>query len=50
MNTAPAAQALAEKHGVDTPITREVCALLFEGKSAQEAIKDLLSRAPKRES
>ena len=50
VNTAPAAQALAEQHGVDTPITREVCALLFEGKSAQEALKGLLSRDPKRES
>ena len=50
VNTAPAARALAEQHGVDTPITREVCALLFEGKSAQEALQDLLSRDPKRES
>jgi glycerol-3-phosphate dehydrogenase (NAD(P)+) len=50
VNTAPAARALAEQHGVDTPITREVCAVLFEGKSAQEALKGLLSRDPKRES
>jgi glycerol-3-phosphate dehydrogenase (NAD(P)+) len=50
VNTAPAARALAAQHDVDTPITREVCALLFEGKSAQEAIADLLSRDPKRES
>ena len=50
VNTAPAALALAEQHGVDTPITREVCAVLFEGKSAQEALKGLLSRDPKRES
>jgi glycerol-3-phosphate dehydrogenase len=32
------------------PITREVCALLFENKSAQEGLADLLSRDPKRES
>ena len=50
VNTAPAALALAVQHGVETPITREVCALLFEGKSAQEALKGLLSRDPKRES
>jgi len=50
VNTAPAARSLAEQHGVDTPITREVCAVLFEGKSAQEALKGLLSRDPKRES
>ena len=50
VNTAPAARALAEKHGVEVPITREVCALLFENKSAQEGLADLLSRDPKRES
>ena len=50
VNTAPAARALAEEHDVETPITREVCAVLFEGKSAQDALADLLSRDPKRES
>lgn len=50
VHTAPAARALAAEHGVETPITREVCALLFEGKSAQSALTDLLSRDPKRES
>ena len=50
VNTAPAARALAEQHGVEVPITREVCALLFENKSAQEGLADLLSRDPKRES
>jgi glycerol-3-phosphate dehydrogenase (NAD(P)+) len=50
VNTAPAARALAAQYGVETPITREVCALLFEGKSAQGALADLLSRDPKRES
>lgn len=50
VHTAPAARTLAAEHGVETPITREVCALLFEHKSAQEALADLLSRDPKRES
>ena len=50
VHTAPAALALAAEHDVETPITREVCAVLFEGKSAQDALADLLSRDPKRES
>lgn len=50
VNTAPAARALAEQHGVEVPITREVCALLFENTSAQEGLANLLSRDPKRES
>ena len=50
VNTAPAALALAGEHGVEVPITREVCAMLFEGKSALESLTDLLSRDPKRES
>lgn len=50
VNTAPAVRALAAQLGVETPITREVCAVLFEGKSAQDALADLLSRDPKRES
>jgi len=50
VHTAPAARALAAELGVETPITREVCAVLFEGKSAQDALADLLSRDPKRES
>jgi glycerol-3-phosphate dehydrogenase (NAD(P)+) len=50
VHTAPAALALAHEHGVELPITREVCALLFEGKSAQTALAALLGRDPKRES
>jgi glycerol-3-phosphate dehydrogenase (NAD(P)+) len=50
VSTAPAVRSLAAEHGVETPITREICALLFEGKSAQDAIQALLSRDPKRES
>jgi glycerol-3-phosphate dehydrogenase (NAD(P)+) len=49
VHTAPAARALAEAHGVDVPITREVVALLFEGKPAMAALADLLARDPKRE-
>ncbi len=49
VNTARPAQSLAAAHGVDVPITREVCALLFEGKSANDALAALLARDPKRE-
>ena len=50
VHTAPAALALAKEHDVELPITREVCALLFEGKSAMDALAALLGRDPKRES
>ena len=50
VHTAPAALALAQERAVDLPITREVVAVLFEGKSAPEALSALLGRDPKRES
>ena len=40
---------LAQQHGVDMPITREVHALLFEGKPVREALNDLMSRDPAEE-
>jgi glycerol-3-phosphate dehydrogenase (NAD(P)+) len=49
VSTAPAARTLAQAHAVDVPITREVCALLYEGKPATAALADLLARDPKRE-
>ena len=49
VSTAPAARALAQANAVDVPITREVVALLFEGKPAMTALADLLARDPKRE-
>jgi glycerol-3-phosphate dehydrogenase (NAD(P)+) len=49
VHTAPAALALAQAHDVEVPITREVVALLFEGKPATAALADLLARDPKRE-
>jgi glycerol-3-phosphate dehydrogenase (NAD(P)+) len=50
VNTAPAALALAAEHGIEVPITREVCAVLFDGKTPHDALAALLSRDPKRES
>lgn len=49
VTTAPAARALASQHGLEVPITSEVCALLYEGKSPEDALADLLARGPKRE-
>ena len=41
--------ALADRHGVDVPITREVHAVLFEGKDPRDAVVDLMTRAPREE-
>jgi len=47
--TAKAALALAHKAKVEVPIIHEVNRVLFEGVSAKEALKSLLSRAAKSE-
>jgi glycerol-3-phosphate dehydrogenase (NAD(P)+) len=39
-----AALALARRHGVDMPITRAVCAVLFEGLAPRAAVQGLLTR------
>jgi glycerol-3-phosphate dehydrogenase (NAD(P)+) len=44
-----AVAALARKHRVDMPITEEVCRILFEGKPAKAALRDLMNRDPKKE-
>ncbi|HUQ43707.1 MAG TPA: NAD(P)H-dependent glycerol-3-phosphate dehydrogenase [Candidatus Limnocylindria bacterium] len=47
--TVDAALALADRHGVEMPIAREVHNALFEGKSVQRCLIDLLSRESKDE-
>ena len=47
--TVQAALALAERFGVDMPIAREVARALFEGKSVQRCMVDLLARESKDE-
>jgi glycerol-3-phosphate dehydrogenase (NAD(P)+) len=42
--TVRAAVALAERHGVDLPIAREVHAVLYEGKDVRASVQDLLAR------
>lgn len=47
--SAKAARGLAKKYEVDMPIVEEVNAILFEGKSAEAALKDLMFRERKSE-
>ncbi len=47
--TVDAALALARRHGVEMPIAQEVHNALFEGKSVQRCLLDLLSRESKDE-
>jgi len=47
--TVRAAVALAERHGVEVPIAREVHAVLYEGKAVRASIVDLLARSSKDE-
>jgi glycerol-3-phosphate dehydrogenase (NAD(P)+) len=47
--TVDAALELADRHGVEMPIAREVHNALFEGKSVQRCLIDLLSRESKNE-
>jgi len=41
--------ALAEKHGIEMPITGEVYEVLFKGKPPPDALADLMQRMPKAE-
>lgn len=49
VNTAQSAVALAERHGVELPITRQVFEILFRKKSARQAVADLMERDLKAE-
>ena len=44
-----AACALAERTGVDMPITQQMRAVLYEGKAPGEAVDELMLRSLKRE-
>ena len=45
--SAKAAMGLAKKYGVQLPIIEQVNQVLFEGKAADEAVKDLMLRDKK---
>ena len=49
VNTALAAVELGEQTGIEMPISAEVEQILFEGKTPQQAIKDLMERELKAE-
>ncbi len=49
VRTSQAVQRLAARHNVEMPISREVCAILSEGKEPREALQDLMLREPKSE-
>ncbi len=49
VNTARSATGLAERHGVELPITAQVAAILFDDKSPRQAVTDLMERTLKAE-
>ncbi len=49
VNTTRAAARLAQEHGVEVPIAREVHAVLFDGKDPAAAVEELMLRKPKSE-
>jgi glycerol-3-phosphate dehydrogenase (NAD(P)+) len=49
VRTAQSARDLAHRHRVEMPIVEEVYALLFESRSAREAVENLMMREPKSE-
>lgn len=48
-NSSRAGAALAARMGVELPITRKVCEVLFEGRSARQGVLDLMDRELKSE-
>jgi glycerol-3-phosphate dehydrogenase (NAD(P)+) len=49
VRTAKSAQQLAQRLRVEMPITREVHAILYEGKPPKQAVRDLMTREAKAE-
>ncbi len=49
VHSARAARDHARERGIEMPITEAVCAVLFEGRPAMEAVQQLLTRDPRRE-
>lgn len=49
VNTARSAVALAERHGVELPITAQVAEILFDDKAPRQAVADLMDRTLKAE-
>ena len=49
VDTTRSAHELAQRHGVDMPIVREMHAILFDGKDPVQATQDLMTREAKNE-
>ncbi|HLW01748.1 MAG TPA: NAD(P)H-dependent glycerol-3-phosphate dehydrogenase [Ktedonobacterales bacterium] len=49
VTTTKAARELAERYGVEMPITATIYAVLFEGKNARQGVIELMLRDPKEE-
>jgi glycerol-3-phosphate dehydrogenase (NAD(P)+) len=49
VRTAQAVRELAATHGVEMPICQEVHAILWEGRDARDAMRNLMLRDPKPE-
>jgi glycerol-3-phosphate dehydrogenase (NAD(P)+) len=49
VHSARAARAHARERAIEMPITEAVCAVLFEGRPAMDAVQQLLTRDPRRE-
>jgi glycerol-3-phosphate dehydrogenase (NAD(P)+) len=49
VQSARAARERARERGIEMPITEAVCAVLFEGRPAMQAVQQLLTRDPRRE-
>lgn len=49
VKTARSAYQLSKKYNVEMPITQQVYQILFEGKDARDALKELMLRGPKEE-
>jgi len=49
VKTASGVYELARRHHVEMPITEQVCAIVEEGRSAEEALRALMERDPKPE-
>jgi len=49
VKTAKSAWQLAQRHGVDVPITRQVHAIIYKGQAPKQAVRDLMTREAKPE-
>ena len=49
VHTARAARDLGRAHDIELPITEQVCAMLFDGRSPRDAMRALMARDLKRE-